>query len=435
MHRLTELGLRDGGLMTIRHPHLVERYNRALTALVGRATALDAFRIDATGFSPEVAAEIGDLDYMNPLGVNRRYILLTLDQGSLPVVDQRFTSTRWLMRAFVEQNHEALFILTSKDAVYGELEDNTYKVNSVDDLLSIKNVIFTVNTPTGIAEKAVRLTKLCEEFKASETMWMQEGTVAEMAELAKAVGDVRRNPSIPRALAFKKGNFHSSHLGGLYVFHEGDRVTVVHEEKRFTAPETWQNKKVDVMSVDDAERVVAFLLGADLIHRPSPAYVLARRDALLRKLEFLVVDHISGLDPFADLTGLDFHETKNYIYKHHDELPRPFHEIARALKFCDAGLDWDAGDCAPATVAYMTAAKPGIDRDLVNHLLAHLTPADYMRAFQHNGPLFARRYEMWGDARRSYVADFLKRQLASKAMALVDTLFGNAEPRLAAADD
>ncbi len=46
-----------------------------------------------TGFSPEIAEELGDRDYLDPLRVNRRFIILTPEQENLPVVHTSFFPT------------------------------------------------------------------------------------------------------------------------------------------------------------------------------------------------------------------------------------------------------------------------------------------------------------------------------------------------------
>ena len=76
MQRLIEEGLRFGGLLHIDAAHLVERYNAALTAFGLPATKLTDFYIDASGYSYEVALEMGNAAYLDPKGINRRFIIL-----------------------------------------------------------------------------------------------------------------------------------------------------------------------------------------------------------------------------------------------------------------------------------------------------------------------------------------------------------------------
>ncbi|MFZ2100754.1 MAG: DUF6638 family protein, partial [Oricola sp.] len=62
MKRLYDNALIYGRLLSVTQPHLVERYNKALKAFALPATELKEFEIDKTGFSPQVADELGDPD-------------------------------------------------------------------------------------------------------------------------------------------------------------------------------------------------------------------------------------------------------------------------------------------------------------------------------------------------------------------------------------
>ena len=81
MNRLIQAGLMYANLTRVDTPALVERYNRALHHLTGKRTALTEFAIDISGYSPEVADEMGDPHYLNRNGVNRQFILLSTRQS------------------------------------------------------------------------------------------------------------------------------------------------------------------------------------------------------------------------------------------------------------------------------------------------------------------------------------------------------------------
>ncbi len=86
MNLLRDSELIYGRLLTVEEPHLIARYNKALAAFGLAPTKLESFEIDRTGFSPQVAEELGDYSYLDPNGVNRRFIVLTPSQIELPVV-------------------------------------------------------------------------------------------------------------------------------------------------------------------------------------------------------------------------------------------------------------------------------------------------------------------------------------------------------------
>ena len=54
-------------------------------------TERTSFSIDATGFSPEIASDLDDVQYLDPHGVNRRFVIITPEQAEQPVVNINFS--------------------------------------------------------------------------------------------------------------------------------------------------------------------------------------------------------------------------------------------------------------------------------------------------------------------------------------------------------
>ena len=138
MKRLIETGLMYGNLVHVGGPLMVARYNRALKRLLGRTTTLTDFYVDISGFSPEVAQELGDPLYLNPNGVNRQFILMTPDQKYAPLLDAKFSFSRDVLRDYIDTNEAALFALTARDAVVGELLNSVFSADDPAHLLNIK---------------------------------------------------------------------------------------------------------------------------------------------------------------------------------------------------------------------------------------------------------------------------------------------------------
>lgn len=171
MNRLLEAELIYGRLLDISEPHLIARYNKALEGFGLRPTALTQFSIDMTGFSPEIAEELGDRDYLDPNRVNRRFIIMTPDQAELPCVHTSFSNTAALMHEFFNANSRAINAITIKDALYGEIEDSVSVVNDIDDLLSINEVRFRVLSAEDMLGKAAELRGLVDRLKKVPTAW------------------------------------------------------------------------------------------------------------------------------------------------------------------------------------------------------------------------------------------------------------------------
>ena len=174
MQRLIRLGLMFGNLVPVDSPALVDRYNRALKHLTGRQTTLTDFHIDISGFSPEVGDELGDPLYLNENGCNRQFILLTTAQKTAPLLNASFSTSRGILRQFIEENERELFALTARDAVAGELLNSVYDVSDPARLFDIHTVRIEADTTTGTVRDADRLAQMVDRFMTEEDAWFDD---------------------------------------------------------------------------------------------------------------------------------------------------------------------------------------------------------------------------------------------------------------------
>ena len=197
MKRLEEAALIFDRMMPVTEPHLIERYNQALSGFGLKHTKLKSFRIDRTGYSPEVAKELRDPQYLDPRGVNRRFIILSPNQIDAPVVHTAFSNTGALMHQFLEGNAKAINALTIKDVVYGEIEDPILEARDIEDLLSIEQVEFKVFTGQNLIRQALELRLLMDRLKKEPNAWRDDIMLNKMVELALSTGDIRTNHLVP----------------------------------------------------------------------------------------------------------------------------------------------------------------------------------------------------------------------------------------------
>ena len=174
MRRLIEKGLMFGGLVLVDSPVLVERYKRALRHLTGKETGLGDFHIDISGFSPEIGDELGDECYLNHPGFNRQFILLTTDQKDAPLLNAQFSTSRSILRHFIEANEAELFALTARDAVAGELVNSVYAADAPARLFDIRKVTVEADTTQGTVATAEKLGQLIDRFKTEPDAWWDE---------------------------------------------------------------------------------------------------------------------------------------------------------------------------------------------------------------------------------------------------------------------
>ena len=423
MKLLIEKGLMFGNLVPVESPVLVERYRRAMKHLTGRETKLDDFHIDISGYSPEIGDELGDDLYLNPRGLNRQFILLSLDQRRAPLLNAHFSTSRAILRQFIDANEAQLFALTARDAVAGELVIPLNTMDRVEDLFALTQVTVEADTTGGTVATADRLVKLIDRFKTEKDAWADDVLIGEMIGLARVTGDLTRNPVKLNAMTFRQENFWTSHFGGLYIFRGVPHPAAIlaTDKRRFGA------LPIDyVMDFGDRSAIARFLQLNDLaepIVEARGADVVA---ILQQKMDFILADVAGAMG--EDLRGATRRDLRAVARRHADRLPPEWQALAALAQWAAEGRPWPRISSEHPAYFYTLRAKPRPDADLVNMLLAELSPLDFRQLFICHKEAFYAAWRGWPEAKQAYVADFLAGEYMIDKAGTRAALFGGEEP-------
>lgn len=419
MKRLIQKGLMFGNLVEISSPQLVERYNRALKHLTGKQTKLKDFHIDISGYSPEIGDELNDDLYLNPNGCNRQFILLTTSQKSAPLLNMKFSTSRGILQQFIGTNESQLFALTARDAVAGELQGSVYEVSSPAKLLDIRQITVEADTIGGHVAEAEKLGKLIDRFRNDPDGWRDDVLVADMIELAKKTGDITRVPISLPAMTFQQPSFWTSHFGGLYVFRDVKLPAVISampHESLGAMPSAL------VLDITQRNQIAEWLERNGLVEPIVQARGMDAAGVLRQKMDFVLVDAADALN--LEIGDARRTELRKIAYRLGDSLPDEFLGLAALLRWVDGAGDWPRITSEHKAYFYTLRAASGPFRDLVNMLLAELSPMDVRQMFIVHKELFYAQYATWSERKRQYVADFLEREYKVDATGAREALFG-----------
>jgi hypothetical protein len=414
-----------GRLLTVTEPHLIERYNKALRAFGLPPTKLTSFEIDRTGFSPQVAEELGDYQYLDPNAINRRFIILTPAQASLPVVHTAFSNTSQLMYEFVTRNQRVIDALTIKDVLYGEIEDSVSQVEDIEDLLGIHQVEFRVLSAEDVLGKAGELQTLVDRLKQEPDAWRDDDMLNRMVELAKVCGDIRENALVPDQVIFRHNAFWTSHFGGLYVFVDPDVTTVISDPSApgFRRSRPWQ---VSYLSIRDAERVYRFLAQTGRIELPRASWI-EKSGYLEHRAEMAIRNLIHEAEPKRDLSDTDKVWLQSWIHANAERINRdgtfPFLNAAKREIAQVGQLRID--EAFPQQRFLVIRAKPDHPEAwLTNRLISDFVPFDFVSRYIFNKQGFYRDYEGFSELWRRHVVDVLKSTYLKDKNAFRERLYG-----------
>ncbi|MEC7793878.1 MAG: DUF6638 family protein, partial [Pseudomonadota bacterium] len=386
--------------------------------LTGKTTTLTDFHIDISGFSPEVGEELDDPLYLNENGCNRQFILLTTAQKTAPLLNASFSTSRHILRQFIETNEAQLFALTARDAVAGELLNSVFSVTNPARLNDIRKIEIEADTTTGLVRDAEKLGQLSDRFLGEEDGWFDDVLIGEMISMAKRTGDVTRNPVRLKQMVFEQENFWTAHFGGTYLFRSTPRTAITE-----TAARLEDAGLGDVIEKRDTNRIARFLADNALVEPIIKARGIDGTAILRQKMDFIVVDAAHQAD--VDLTGATRRDIRRLARRHADDLPPEYHALRQLVAWAEDGARWPRISSDHPAYFYTLRASDHVDADLVNMLLAELAPKDVRQLFICHKALFYRAYAGWSETKKSYVADMLAREYAVDKAGTRAALFGH----------
>ena len=421
MIRLIQRGLMYGNLFHVASPALVERYNRALKHLTGRTTTLSDFYIDISGFSPEVGADLDDPLYLNHNGVNRQFILLSTEQRHCPLLDAKFSTCYGILKRFIAENEAALFALTARDAVAGELVNSVYDVSAPKRLFDIRAISVEADTTSGTVRNAGALAKKVDSFLTEEDAWFDDVLIAEMITLAGETGDVTRNPVNLKPLKVEQGNFWTAHFGGLYIFQTLDHpATIAAHDKPADVPTKY------CFDLSDRNQIAKFLEYNDLVEPIVKARGIDGAAILRQKMDFILVSAVT--EAGVDLDGTTRRDMRMLARRHSDLLPDEFHALGDLVNWAENGGQWPRITSDHPAYSYTLRAAATPEADLINMLLSELSPRDVRQLFICHKQAFYAAYAAWPEAKQEYVARYLEAEYKADKAGARAALFGHDAP-------
>ncbi|MEM9437527.1 MAG: DUF6638 family protein [Pseudomonadota bacterium] len=417
MKLLIEKGLMFGNLVPVTSPALVARYNRALKHLTGKETALKDFHVDISGYSPEIGAELGDTLYLNHAGVNRQFILLTMDQKRAPLLEAKFSTSRDILRRFIDENEAELFALTAQDAVAGELVNSVYDISDPARLFDMRRVRVEADTTQETVAKAAKLGQMIDRFKTEDDAWYDDVLISDMIGLAKETGDVVRNPVRLDQMTFEQADFWTAHFGGLYVFRDVAKPAAL-------VPGSFEGDlPVDLVSLAEPKWIAAWLQDNGLVESIVKSRGIDAAAILRQKMDFLLVSFAA--ERGEDVADVDRRDLRTLARRYGSELPEAYDGLAGLHRWASEGGRWPQISAEHPAYFYALRAADVPQRDLVNRLLAELAPLDVRQLFICHKELFYDRYATWPAPKQAFVAEFLAREYQVDKAGAREALFGH----------
>ncbi|NNC37488.1 MAG: hypothetical protein EX271_12100 [Acidimicrobiales bacterium] len=419
MMRLVRRGLMYGNLIEISSPAMVARYNRALKHLINKETELTEFHIDISGFSPEIGDEFGDNLYLNHLGFNRQFILMTTDQKTAPLLNSHFSTSRSILRDFIEENEDQLFALTAREAVAGEMLNSVFKVDTPKDLFQINQIQIEADTVQSHVKESKALAKHIEDFMKRDDAWWDDVLIAQMIEMAKRTGNIQRNPIKLKSMTYEQGNYYTTHFGGIYVFRDLERPTVIMHDPSLPTDDLPVDYALDIKDRKSIAQLMYDLKLTELIVSAPDEEAAA---ILQQKLDFITI--ATAANEGDKLKNMTRQQMRHMSRKYASKMPPEYKGLMEMWRWASMGGTFP--ELEPEDPAYFYAFRSSQhkNKDLINMLLAELSPLDFRQLFICHKDAFYNAYRSWSDPKREYVSKFLADEYVIDKAGAREELFG-----------
>lgn len=423
MQRLIQAQLYGSGLVLVDLPGLIDRYNDCLRAIGQDATSLDRFHVDGKGWSPEIAEEKGDPDYLSHDPATQMAIIITPDQRDRPLHHPSQSFDRLLLGEYFERHGHAIADITATHGLWLEIDLGLSHFESAEDLLLVRRVILRAQA-LGLMRAALAQQALVQEFNEPGDAWFDPALRAKILSSARAHGDLRlRNVGVAETRFDTPRVFHSRSFGGVFVFRSkrGQRGILIVEDRAALSDLDRRDKgdhDTDVMddighADDDRHDLELFTIDdamvLDRLHQAGfveidLGWYRRHPESLAEKWQYIVADLLCSQDPALQFHSLSSARIKKRLIALKAQAPSALFELERLVRHL---RDHDGEFPLPSTELQRYLLHPAdglneVERSAVWQLLCRLQPHDPVKLYRHDKALFYREYNAWPESKRNW---------------------------------
>jgi hypothetical protein len=395
---------------------LISRYREAMAVLGVEVPEGLRLHIDAAGYSPQLAAHLGDPHYLRSGVLHACAVIVSAEQLRVPFVHPSLGFAAQAYAKVTSASAGEIGRITLHEPILGEVRQTSTHLPAAHQLADLSSFELHFRTPGGLVKGVARLEEMKAEFLASSQRWLDDDFIAELTALAR---EVRHLGALPDGFASSRHSlelFFSQAFGGSYVLEEagvsakrattyilsGQPVEEVSDEHRSA-----RGRRVVVDTLAAAPALAA--LERHGIAR-FDARALEREDVLTPLLHWIALDHLLRADPERPLTGRTPREIVELMRREPDPPPDflEVEDVARRLGDRHGRLDFESLTPLTRLRLLVPASSRGDVRRFVSHLRAFIDPV-HLERWWHDAPdVFFGRLHTLSPAQRRYFASWLE---------------------------
>ncbi len=391
---------------------LVERYNKCLRKLGFSETELDHFSIDGIGWSPEIAEEKNDENYLCNGESNPHGIIITPLQNRKPVYLPYHTFDRDMMLTVFKIHGDRINDITRDSAICIDFDQKIDAFYEPLDVLKYQIVTVKFHLIDNLDNVREEQLQLIEKFKTGNN-FIDEDIHQQLLDSANKYGDLRERDLNLRSINHVTDSFYTKSFGGVYVLRDFISPIVVFEDEK------WYKEAIK----DTFHDVLIFHIGQPelmeklrdhiIITYDLEEIVKTKRYERIKKFEF--AQHLKDTQhPIRDILNnpLLF---KSYLNKVDINARKKVMGIERYLEKLETSNQYKISDIVDQKL-FEALHEPHSSlhpkhQDLIWKLLVNIAPKDVLFLYWYDKQEFYKQYKSWDDSLKDWVIETISNNI------------------------
>lgn len=385
---------------------LVERYNKCLRTLGFSETKLKSFSIDGVGWSPEVAEEKKDIQYLNHGDANPHGIIISPLQKGKPVYLPFHSFDREMMQHVFRTHGAKINDITRDSAICIDFDQDIDVFYEPMDILKYDDVSITFRLIDDLEEKQKEQLRLVDKFRTGNN-FIDENIHKELLDSAKTYGDLRNRDLRLHPLHFSTGSFYTRAFDGVYLLRDFIKPILV-----FESMDNYKEAIKD--TVHDV--LIYHIVQPELIDKLKSHIIIdCNLEAIVktpnydRIKKFELAQYLKDTEhPIKDILN-DKVLFKSYLNKIDIKARKKVMGVELYLEKLERSNTYKIEDIVDQSL-YFALHQPHSSlsaghRDLIHKLLINIAPKDVLFLYWYDKEQFYKSYDTWDDSFRDWVIE------------------------------
>lgn len=390
---------------------LVERYNQCLNIIGKTPTKLSAFSIDGIGWSPEIAEEKDDLNYLNNGEANPHAIIITPRQKGKPVYMPFHSFDRDIMRQVFTAYTASINDITKDGGICLDLDQFIDAFYEPFDLLKYKTISIGFKLVNDLDEVQIEQNRLIDLFNEGNNLINEEIHLQLLAS-ARKYGDLRKRKLTLKPLTYKTSSFYTRAFGGVFVLKEYTKPILIFESEKWYK-EAILDTTLDVLIYRMDEPALVQQLISHRILRYNLLNI-DKSERYKRIKSFFFVQELKDVEhPIKEILDNQI-LFKSYLNKMDIESRKKvmgielFNEKQRINQTTEI---WRYVD----PHFFNSLCEPSIlfteeEKELIWKLLIKISPKDPLHLYWFDKAMFYEEYKTWDSSYQEWIIEYIKEQ-------------------------